>query len=106
MPQIFAPDQTERFPQYALNKQTFPTEAEADYVCRQVPLGREITHVKMPHEPVDIMSSSSNENVWFYSDTDSEEGNTHEKMIMNIFKRHNTKNIKPEMDFWSITGIL
>ena len=60
----------------------------------------------MQHETVHSMSSSSNENVWFYSDTDKEKRTSCEEMIANKFETHNIDQTKPEMDIWSIFSII
>ena len=89
-----------RFPQYASNKQACLTETEGHYVCKQLELGREINTVKMQHGNLHSMNSI-NENIWFYSETYSEEINPYKEMMMNRFERHNINQTKPEMDSWS-----
>ena len=46
----------------------------------------EINPVKIQHETVYSMSSSSNECVWLYIDTDNEQINLYKEMIMNKFE--------------------
>ena len=76
-------------------KQSCLIETKADYICKQLELGWETNPVKMHHEIVHSMNSSS-ENIWFHSDTDTDEQNPHEAVKMNKFLN------KPEMVSWLI----
>ena len=57
-----------RFSQYVPNEQVCVTEAEAEYVYKQVKLDRKLNLVQIQHESVCIINRSS-ENVWFHSNT-------------------------------------
>ena len=91
-----------RFQQFSDNKQVCLYKGEADYVYKQVDLGREINPEKMQYHTVHSICSSSNENVWLYSDTDNKERNPYEEMMMNEFERCNIYQTIPEMESGSV----
>ena len=85
------------FKKYASNKHSYLTEAEAACVYKQVEQGREISPIKLQCKSVWSMNSKS-ENIWFHTDTDTEEVILYKEVMMNKFERHNIDLSKPEMN--------